>query len=547
MLETVKTFSALSEEFVEVFMKHQPVQATLAGIHDYDDRLPLDTPDGFRERAAWLKDFEQRLAASVPVRELPLEQRVDHAYLRARLANLRAELEEIKMYARNPGHYPEVALTGVFLLMARNFAPLEERKESILARLLAIPDYLKAARANLQQVPEVYLGVAADITLSGPAFVEDVARTLVKAFPGESERIEHAGQRARMGFLQYQEFLDRDLEPKVGGTFAIGERWMNYKLEREHLLSLECTELEAIGREHVERTQRLLEEEARRIDPAHSWRDQVSEAKKRHPEPLRLREAYVAEVERGRRFVEEKDLMPFAAGEKLEVIDTPVFERSITPYAAYLNPAPFDAEQTGYFYVTPIDMGRRKEEQQQQLEGHCYAGLPLTAVHEAYPGHHLQLCHANHAGSRLRRLADSNVLAEGWGLYCEELMHEQGYYLDAVTRLFQLKDLLWRACRVVIDVGLHTGKMTFMQAVDYLVEQAMLERVNALMEVKRYTLTPTQPMSYLIGKLQILAMREEIRQRLGERFDLREFHAQLLACGTLPPSLVREELAERLK
>jgi len=547
MLETVRTFSALSEEFVEVFMKHNPVQATLAGIHDYDARLPVDTPEGFRERATWLKDFEQRLAASVPTRELPLEQRVDHSHLRARLAALRAELDEIKMHARNPALYPETALTGIFLLMARNFAPFEERKEAILARLLAVPDYLKAARANLQQVPEVYLGVAADITLSGPAFVDEVTRALMKAFPGESERIEHAGQRARVGFLQYQEFLERDLEPRIGGTFAIGERWMNFKLEREHLLALDCTALDALGREHVERTRVQLEQEARALDPARSWRDLVAEAKKRHPEALRLREAYVAEVERTRRFLLEKNIVPFPPGEKLEVIDTPVFERSTTPYAAYLNPAPFDAEQTGYFYVTPTDSGRRKEEQQQQLEGHCYAGLPLTAVHEAYPGHHLQLCHANRVGSRLRRLADSNVLVEGWGLYCEDLMHEQGYYLDPMTRLFQLKDLLWRACRVVIDVGLHTGKMTFMQAVDYLIEQAMIERVNALIEVKRYTLTPTQPMSYLVGKLQIMEMRESTQQRLGARFDLREFHAQLLAIGSLPPSLVREELVERLK
>jgi uncharacterized protein (DUF885 family) len=547
MLETVRTFSALSEEFVEVFMKHNPVQATLAGIHDYDARLPVDTPEGFRERATWLKDFEQRLAASVPTRELPLEQRIDHSYLRARLAGLRAELDEIKMHARNPALYPETALTGVFLLMARNFAPFEERKEAILARLLAVPDYLKAVRPNLQQVPEVYLGVAADITLSGPAFVDEVTRALMKAFPGESERIEHAGQRARVGFLQYQEFLERDLEARIGGTFAIGERWMNYKLEREHLLAFDCAGLDALGREHVERTRVQLEQEARALDPARSWRDLVAEAKKRHPESLRLREAYVAEVDRSRRFLLEKNIVPFPPGEKLEVIDTPVFERSITPYAAYLNPAPFDAEQTGYFYVTPVDPGRRKEEQQQQLEGHCYAGLPLTAVHEAYPGHHLQLCHANRVGSRLRRLADSNVMAEGWGLYCEELMHEQGYYLDPMTRLFQLKDLLWRACRVVIDVGLHTGKMTFMQAVDYLIEQAMIERVNALIEVKRYTMTPTQPMSYLVGKLQIMEMRESTRQRLGERFDLREFHTQLLASGSLPPSLVREELVERLK
>jgi uncharacterized protein (DUF885 family) len=116
-----------------------------------------------------------------------------------------------------------------------------------------------------------------------------------------------------------------------------------------------------------------------------------------------------------------------------------------------------------------------------------------------------------------------------------------------VTRLYQLKDLLWRACRVVIDVGLHTGRMTFMQAVDYLVEQAMVERFNAVIEVKRYTMTPTQPSSYLIGKLQILALRDEAQKQLGTRFDLAQFHHQLLGIGTLPLGLVREELAERLR
>ena len=355
-----------------------------------------------------------------------------------------------------------------------------------------------------------------------------------------------AGQRARVGFLQYQEFMDRDLDAKVGGTFAIGERWLNFKLEREHLLTMDCKALEALGREHVARTKQHLEVEAKAIDPSRSWRDLIAEAKKRHPEPLRLREAYASEVDRARRFTTEKHLAPLPAGEKLSLIDTPVFERSTLPYAAYLPPAPFDEDQTGFFYVTPIDLSRRKEEQEQQLEGHNYAGLPLTVVHEAFPGHHLQLCHANRSGSRLRRLADSNVFAEGWALYCEDLMHEQGFFVDRITRLYQLKDLLWRACRVVIDVGLHTGTMSFMQAVDYLVDQAMLERVNAVIEVKRYTMTPTQPMSYLVGKLELLAIRRDAEQRLGDRFSLAEFHRALLASGTLQPALVREELKARL-
>ena len=542
MLETVKTFSALSEEFVELYMRHHPVQATMAGIHDYDSQLPDDSPGGIQERIVWLRDLEQRLVASVPWQELPVEQKVDYGLLRSKLAAIRADLEEIKMHARNPAIYPEIALTGIFLLMVRNFAPLEERKEAILARLLAVPDYLKAVRPNFEKVPDTYLGIASEVTLSAPAFVDEVTRSLVKSFPGEAERIEHAGAKARVGFLQYQEFVDRDLEAKAGGTFAIGERWMNFKLEREHLLSMDCNALEALGRDHVERARVALEAEARKIDPSRTWRDLVSEAKKRHPEPLRLREAYQAEVARARAFVVERGLAPLPEGETLQVIDTPVFQRAITPYAAYMSPAPFDGDSVGYFFVTPVDATRRKEEQAQQLEGHCYAGIPLTTVHEAYPGHHLQLCHANRASSRLRQLADSNVFAEGWALYCEELMHAQGYYLDPVTRVFQLKDLLWRACRVVIDVGLHTGKLGFMQAVDYLVDQAMLERVNAVIEVKRYTMTPTQPMSYLVGKLQIETLRDEARQRQGDSFDLVAFHARLLKSGTLPLGLVREEL-----
>ncbi|MBI5708781.1 MAG: DUF885 domain-containing protein [Candidatus Eisenbacteria bacterium] len=545
MLETVKAFSALSEEFVECSMRHDPVAATAAGIHDYDHLYPDDTPEGFGERAAWLRDLEQRLVASVPWEELPPEHRVDYALLRSRVASQRADLEEIRTAARDPVRYPQAALLGVFLLMARPFAPLEERKEAALARLMAVPDYLKAARANLGTVPPLFVEIASEVNATGPGFVEDVTRTLIRSFPGEAERIEHAGGRARMGFLQYQEFLDRDLRPRAGGGIAIGERWMNFKLEREHLLGLDCATLEAFGREHLERTRALLEQEARRLDPQRSWQEQIAEARQRHPEALRVRDAYVAEVERARRFVEEQHLAPLPDA-RLEILDTPVFERATTPHATYLRPAPFDVDQTGYLFVTPVDLSRRRDEHAQQLQGHAYPALPLIALHETWPGHHLQLGHAVRAGSRLRRLADSPLFAEGWALYCAELMYEQGYFLDPLTRLWQLRDQLWRACRVVIDVGLHTGRMSFEQAVDFLVGEAMIERVNADAEVRRYALTPTEPMSYLVGKTLLLEQRVDARRRLGERFDLYEFHAALLASGTVPPALLAEELWTRL-
>ena len=546
MLGTVKTFSALTEEFVECMMRHDPVFATAVGIHDYDHKLPNDSPDGFRERSAWLRDLEQRLVASVPWEELPPAQRIDYALLRSRIASLRADLEEIKVQARNPSYYPEVVLRGLFLLMTRPFAPLEERKEAVLGRMMAVRDYFTAAQPNLQRVPERLIEVAIEVVDTGPEFVDGAMNSLIESFPGERERIEEAAKRARIGFVEYKDFLEHEARNRIGGSFAIGERWMNFKLEREHLVPMNCAALEAFGREHVESTRRQIEEAAQAVDKDKSWRELIEEARKRHPEPAKLREAYAAEVERARRFVEEKRIAPLPAG-KLEIADTPAFERPTTPYASYLQPGPFDEDSTGYFFVTPVDTSRKKAAQEEQIRGHNYLALSLTVVHEAWPGHHLQLVHAVNSGTRLRRLADNPVFAEGWATYCEELMVEQGFHLDPLARVHQLKDQLWRACRVVLDVGLHTGKMTFEEAVDYLVEQAMLERPNAESEVKRYIQTPTQPSSYLVGKHQILEMRDEAKRRMGARFNLYDFHKALLSSGTVPPALARMELEESLK
>ena len=130
----MRQFAALREEFVEITLRHNPVAATFAGIHDYDAQLPDDSPDGLRERGGWLRDFDQRLVATVPWPDLPTDQRVDYAVMRSKVAAMRADLEEIQRYARNPSVFPETALNGLFLLMARSFAPLEERKEAILGR-----------------------------------------------------------------------------------------------------------------------------------------------------------------------------------------------------------------------------------------------------------------------------------------------------------------------------------------------------------------------------------------------------------------------------
>jgi uncharacterized protein (DUF885 family) len=210
------------------------------------------------------------------------------------------------------------------------------------------------------------------------------------------------------------------------------------------------------------------------------------------------------------------------------------------PYAAYSRPGPLDAAKVGHFYVTPVSKGATAEEAERQLAAHNLYDIPGTVWHEAYPGHHLQFVYAKDLRSKIRKLNDSPLLSEGWGLYCEELAFETGYYTDKRERLMQLNWRLQRAARILLDVRLHTGRISHAQAVDFLVDKVRLNRPHAESSVNAYTQSPTYFPSYLLGMLEIVRIREAQRARLGPRFSLRAFHERFLAFGNVPPALIEE-------
>ncbi len=180
------------------------------------------------------------------------------------------------------------------------------------------------------------------------------------------------------------------------------------------------------------------------------------------------------------------------------------------------------------------------DEVREILRGHATASLATTGVHEAYPGHHLQLVSSNQAGTLARRIAafpdGGAILIEGWAFYCEELMDREGFLSDPVTRLMRLNDQVWRACRVVIDVELHLGRMSLAEAVDFLVAQARMNRREAELECRRYAEEPGQAMSYLLGKREVLRLADHWAAERGG--PLRAFHDELLGWGSLPPAVI---------
>jgi uncharacterized protein (DUF885 family) len=244
-------------------------------------------------------------------------------------------------------------------------------------------------------------------------------------------------------------------------------------------------------------------------------------------------------MERSRAAVATAGLATIPYGEDLIVEAMPEFQRPTYPYAAYVGPGPFESSRRGRFWVTLPDAGDDERTRRERLEGHPRAGIAVIACHEGYPGHHLQLTVAADHPSLPRKAIRSNLMVEGWGLYVEELMTELGYLDSPQTRLLRLKDLLWRAARVTVDVGLATGEMSFDEAVRFMVERARLEPPNAMAEVRRYTLTPLQPSSYALGRAAILGLRDKAR---AAGWGMRLFHDRLLGAGSLPPKLMAADL-----
>lgn len=540
-----EAFQALCEEHVDVSFRLDPVYATLNGVHDYDGELGDASLGAVRRRVEWLKDQIRRAETEVQVDALDPYERVDHSFLLSRLRSSLLVWERQREAERNPILYPDHCMYGVFLLFARDFAPLAERVEPLLLRLRRTPAYLEAARATVGACPALFAETAAEVAEMAGPFLAEVRAELARALPERAAELDEACQAAGDAFRDYADWARHTVARLPRGAFPIGRELFDARLREEHLLDFDAEALERHGWGLLRATQAQMNEVAETIAPKKGWKRVVEAAKEEVPKEDEILELYRAEVQRARRFLVEKRLAPFPDGEQLEVVPTPAFDRSRTPYAAYLMPGPFDAVQRGFFYVTGVEPADSAATRRATLLGHNLHSIPLITVHEAYPGHHLQLCWANRVRSRLRKLADSPVLAEGWGLYCEELMFEQGFFPGPKSRLFQLKDACWRAARVVLDCKLHTGTMSFEEAVDFLVEEAGIERPNAEGEVRRYVASPTQPMSYAVGKQALFDLRAEVQRGLGEGFDLHDFHGAVLQAGTLPIGLVRREVLGR--
>jgi hypothetical protein len=512
----------LAETFFRRSWETFPQDAAELGLADYRGLLGTNTPADHRRHLALLQDT---LAS---VEALPPYAGDDWTDRRAFLAYLRTGLfyhAEHPRWQLDPQTHSGTAVNGIFHLLVRHADNLRPVAPHILSLLAAIPRYLDEGFSCLRYPVPLWTQLAVRSSRHAATFLEQTALliTPLAASPTRARRLFAA---AAAAFRDYARRLEKIRTGPARG-YAVGRGHFEFLIRERLGLDASAHELLQQGRRLVAETSLALKKEAARFGrrPAH----ELIEALRRDWQPAAadLLSEYRNVTVGIKTHLARAGLVTLPPGENLKVIRVPDYLREQFPTAAYSAPGPFDPDQTGLFWVN--DLGSAvQNERARRAEIAQHFGLELTCAHEAYPGHHLQFIVQNRHPSHLRRMFSHAIFYEGWTLWCEKLCVEKKIYRSPHARLIQLHDALWRAHRIIVDIGLHTGDLTHAAATKHLMDAVGFTRARAASDVNWYTAAPTVPMSYLLG-------RQEVEKLFAShRGSLRQFNDRLLAHGAVP-------------
>ena len=540
----MSSFTDLAETFLKEEFAESPVLASSLGLTDYDERLDDLSADAFRRHeersAAWLQRFR-----ALPDDTLSPAERIDRDFAASILRGRELNAPQ-RNWQRQPATYLNPGLQGVFSLFLHRMRPENDLADAARARLAEVPRALRQGMDNLDFtiVPRIYVDRAIGQAKAAAKYARELVPQEVQD-PTKREQLAATGGEAGDAFEAFAAFL-QDKREKATGTYAIGETLYTALLKEKELLPYDARSLRERGREQYDLLAAELRRLAQEIAGTDDWVGLLERLNKVHaPTPELMRAEYEEWTERARSFLRDTGLVTLPPGERCTVEPSPPFQRPILAVASYNRPPAFSDSLAGHFFVPYPPDNTSPEEIQKRLEGNCSAGIPTTAVHEAYPGHHWHLVMAHFNPSKLRQVFSTSYFSEGWALYAERVMREQGFFTDPKHQLYQYEATIFRAARIIVDTSLHLGEMTFDEAVRFMVEKGNLTEPNARAEVGRYCSWPTQASSYLTGMLEIVDLRTRWLATNGKSGvpALREFHDRLTGSGAMPTSLAERALA----
>jgi uncharacterized protein (DUF885 family) len=528
-------FTDFCAEYFKRYFELHPTDAIYYGIEGYDHLLNDYSDETYKAEKAFVEESLAKLR-QIAVHELDRDEAIDCALLEGKLAIQRYEHSKEDYRFKWPDTY--LPIDAIYILTVR---ATNDLAGNLLSRLNRIPALIQQGVVNLSRAeanpPRLWTEMAIEGAKGGASFLENLpSHPKVKESVKDVAALKAAIEKAKRAVNDFVVFLEGDLLPRSRGIYAVGEEHYNLLLKRKHFLDHDAGTLLSLGEDLFAKTKKELADLASELAPGKDIEAVARAIQDRHPPIDEVLSAYQKAMEAARDFVRDKKLVSFPLKEVLHVVHTPEFRRHEIPFAAYLSPSPKDADQVGYYYVTPVT-------DDDLLREHNWVGLENTSVHESYPGHHLQfsIANCNPKSATLPRLMnESSVFYEGWALYCEQLMQEQGFLKSKEHRFVMLKDRLWRALRIIIDVKTQTGKMSYDEAADLMVRELHFPRAQACGDLNWYSQSPSVPMGYALGWSMINVLREREQKRLGSRFNLCAFHDKLLSAGSISLPLVEK-------
>lgn len=555
-------FAKLSADALDAWMEVSPISATQIGDHRFDDRIDDLSADGREKAMAVARDLLARLDG-IKTGALSRENQVDAAILRNQLESEIWRNEVLQAWQWNPMEYSDAAGSAIYGLMAREFAPLHERLKSATARIEKIPEIFAAARANLDpaRVPKIHAETVAKQNRGILSLVDTfITPHLGELEAADRERLEKAIAGLKAAVAEQQEWLDKTLVPKAAGDFRLGAEKYDRKLRFALDSSLSREEIGKRARAEMERVRGEMYEIARGVlkdrPGAPALPDQPTDDQRQGAIEAALELAYADKPARDQvvadarkaldestAFVREHDLVTLPDA-PVDIILMPEFQRGVA--VAYCDsPGPLDKNLKTFYAVSPIPDDWTQAQVDSFLREYNSRMIHLLSIHEGTPGHYLEGWHSAKFPSTLRAVLRSGLFAEGWAVYTERMMQQEGYLGgDPLFHLVQLKFYLRTIANAILDQGVHVEGWSREQAMHLMTHDAFQQEREAAGKWVRAQLTSAQLPTYFVGAQEHFDTRRAAEEKLGDAFNLKAYHDGILSFGAPPVRYARELLLD---
>jgi uncharacterized protein (DUF885 family) len=553
-------FSKLADEYIAGYLRWRPLTGTSLGLHEHDGKITDVSKPSLDIELGRLKTFDRKLD-ELDTRSLSRQSFYDFRILRHAVKREIFSFEDMEIYTRNPMTYAGLLDLNVYI--KRNFAPLEERVRSMTAILKQTPKIMEAARTNLaESLPRPDVETAIDQATGVADFLAKDVVEAIKELKDESlmNEFKAANRKAEEELRGFATWLKQERLPKANENYALGQRKYEKLLQYGEMLTVDPDKLLQLGMTELHRKQQVFAETARRIDPTQKPIAVFQAIQKDHPTEQSLIPDTEKNLETIRQFLIDRKIVSLPSQVRAKVKETPQFLRA-TSFASMDTPGPFEKKANeAYYYVTPVEKDWPAKQKEEWLTAFNYYTTDVVSIHEAYPGHYVQyLCLNSSPATKLEKIFVSYAFSEGWAHYAEQMMLDEGFGAQGATtesrteslraakyRLAQTDEALLRVCRLCVSIRMHCQGMTVDQATKFFQQNCYYEEKPARQEAIRGAYDP-EYLYYLVGKMEILKLRNDYRKQEGTRYTLQRFHDEMLRHGAPPIRLLREVMLKDKK